>query len=215
MHSPTPWHKSLAKVFMKGPAIVPDNQSGASSDNEFSVQKIDAESATKLFQLAKARLLHVNRWHQLSGVASASFQLTDENGNETDRSAKLGDHFKIDIPGPGTITGNGKDWVQIEAIEEHSTEESDVIAMRVRPTSNPQSSKEDVAHFFSEEASSTFSITRNGNTVTAAVHGRNEKPNLKSDSLIDKIRNAVIGSTAIAGMNKPQWKSLVKGLLSE
>lgn len=200
---------------MEGPAIVPDNHSGASSDNEFSIQKPDSASAQQLFQVAKSRLLNVNEWHQLSGVASANFQLTDETGIEINRSAKLGDHFKIDIPGPGTITGKGNDWVQIEAIEESSEGDCEVIAMRVRPTSNPQSSKEDVAHFFSEEASSTFSVTRKGNTVTAAVHGRNEKPNLKADSLLDKVRNAVVGTSAIAGMNKPQWKSLVKGLLSE
>ncbi len=200
---------------MKAPAIVPDNHSGASSNNEFSVQKQDIGSAQKLFQLGKARLLNVNQWHQLSGMASAVFQLTDEHGKEVNRPARLGDHFKIDIPGPGTITGKGNDWVQIEAIEENDEADCEIIAIRVRPASNPQSNKEDVAHFFSEEASSTFSITRNGNVVTAAVQGRNEKPNLKAENLLDKVRNAVIGTSAIAGMNKPQWKSLVKGLLSE
>ncbi len=200
---------------MKAPAIVPDNHSGASSDNEFSVQKEDVRSAQKLFQLGKARLLNVNQWHQISGMASAVFQLTDEQGKEVNRPAKLGDHFKIDIPGPGTITGKGNDWVQIEAIEDNAEADCEIIAIRVRPVSNPQNSKEDVAHFFSEEASSTFSITRNGNIVTAAVQGRNEKPNLKAENLLDKVRNAVVGTSAIAGMNKPQWKSLVKGLLSE
>lgn len=200
---------------MKAPAIVPDNHSGASSDNEISVQKQDVGSAQKLFQLGKARLLNVNQWHQLSGMATAVFQLTDEQGKEVNRPAKLGDHFKIDIPGPGTITGKGNDWVQIEAIEDNAEADCEIIAIRVRPVSNPQNSKEDVAHFFSEEASSTFSITRNGNIVTAAVQGRNEKPNLKAENLLDKVRNAVVGTSAIAGMNKPQWKSLVKGLLSE
>jgi len=200
---------------MEGPSIVPDSHTGASSNNEHSIVESDLESAKQLFQLARIRLLNVNGWHQLSGVASAVFQLTDETGKQVDRPAKLGDHFKIDIPGPGSITGEGDDWVQIEAIEEKSTDNSEVIAIRVRPTSNPQNSKADVAHFFSDEASSTFSVMRNGTTVTAAVYGRNEKPNLNADSLLDKLRNAVVGASAIAGMNKPQWKSLVIGLLSE
>ncbi len=200
---------------MESPAIVPDNHSGASSDNEYSLHKPDIQSAKQLFELSKIRLLNVNEWHKLSGLASADFQLTDENGTEVNRLAQLGDHFKIDIPGPGTVTGKGNDWVQIEAIEEKSTDESDVVAVRVRPSSNPQSNKEDVAHFFTDEASSTFSITRKGSLVTAAVQGRNEKPNLQADSLLDKVRNAVVGTSAIAGMNKPQWKSLVKGLLQD
>jgi hypothetical protein len=47
------------------------------------------------------------------------------------------------------------------------------------------------------------------------VYGRNEKPNLNTKAVIDKLRNAIVGVTAIAGLNKPQWKSLVMGLLSE
>jgi hypothetical protein len=203
------------KFSMQGPAIVPDNETGASSDNEHSVQKQDEGSAKQLFELAKGRLLDVNNWHSLSGGASATFQLTDEKGNAVHRPAQLGDHFKIDIPGPGTITGKGSDWVQVEAIEQHSDENEDIVAIRVRPVTNPQNTKEDVAHFFTDDASSTFSVRRKGNIIVAAVQGRNEKPNISAENLIDKLRNAVIGATAIAGMNKPQWKSLVKGLLSE
>lgn len=200
---------------MKGPAIIPDHETGSSSDNEHSVEKPDIASAERLFALAQQRLLDVNKWHELSGTASAVFCLTDENGNEVQRTARLGDHFRIDIPGPGTASGNGKDWVQVEAIEERSTESGSVIAMRVRPVPDPTTATGDVAHFFTDEASSTFSVTRNGNVVTAAVYGRNEKPNIKPGNIIDKVRNAIVGAGAILGMNKPQWKSLVKGLLEE
>jgi hypothetical protein len=200
---------------MPHPEIVPHNETGNDSNNEYSIQKNDASTARQLFQIAKQRLLNVNAWHQLTGIATAAFRLTDESGNKVHRSAQLGDHFKIDIPGPGTVTGEGNDWVQIEAIEENATDDKEIIAIRVRPTSNPQNNKEDVAHFFSDETTSTFSVIRQGNTVTAAVHGRNEKPNLKSENIIDKVRNVIVAATAIAGMNKPQWKSLVKGLLSE
>jgi hypothetical protein len=200
---------------MPHPEIVPPNETGNDSNNEYSIQKNDASTARQLFQIAKQRLLNVNEWHQLTGLATAAFRLTDEKGNKVHRSAQLGDHLKIDIPGPGTVTGEGNDWVQIEAIEENATDDKEIIAIRVRPTSNPQNNKEDVAHFFSEEASSTFSVIRQANTVTAAVHGRNEKPNVETENIIDKVRNVIVAATAIAGMNKPQWKNLVKGLLSE
>jgi hypothetical protein len=200
---------------MEKPAIVPHNETGASSDVHHSVQKGDEATARHLFQLAKRRLLNVNNWHHLSGAGTASFQLTDEYGNLTDQPARLGCHFKIDIPGPGNITGDGRDWVQVEAIEETSNDDEEVIAMRVRPTDNPNSTKKDTAHFFTSEASSTFFVRRKGNTVVASVNGRNEKPNVDAHNVVDKLRNAVIGLTAMAGMNKPQWSSLLKGLLAE
>lgn len=200
---------------MEDRSLVPDYETGARSDNTHSVEKENEQAAKQLFQLAKERLLNVNGWHKLSGKASAVFQLTDEKGKTVDRSARLGDHFKIDIPGPGTLAGKGNDWVQVEAIEENATGDQEIIAIRVRPASDPKNTKEEVAHFFTDEASSTFSVIRKGNSITAAVHGRNEKPNLSAGNILDKARNAVVGAGAIAGLNKPQWKSLVRGLLEE
>jgi protein involved in polysaccharide export with SLBB domain len=203
------------KQFMKDQAIVPDNETGAGSDIEHSVQKENERSARQLFQLAKQRLMDVNHWHQLSGPASATFTLTDAAGNEVDRPVQSGDHLKIDIPGPGSLTGEGYDWVQVEAVEAEEKSGQDFLSIRVRPTPNPQNNNEDVAHFFTGDASSTFSVLRKGNMVIAGVYGRNEKPNLNAKTMVDKLRNAVVGVTAIAGLNKPQWKSLVLGLLHE
>jgi len=39
-------------------------------------------------------------------------------------------------------------------------------------------------------------------------------PNNKTEKIVDKIRNTVVGSAAIAGVSKIQWKMLAKGLLS-
>ena len=72
-----------------------------------------------------------------------------------------------------------------------------------------------MAHFLSDDATSTFIISRKNNTITASVHGRNEKPNTEAAGLLDKIRNAIVGTTAVAGISKIQWKLLVKGLLDE
>lgn len=200
---------------MQEPSIIPENNTGASSDTSHEVIAPNPASAQAIFDSAKQKLLDVNNWHKYCGKTSAVFQLTDERGNKVYRAAQLGDHFKIDIPGPGSATGEGNDWVQIEAIEHTVNDDAEVLAMRVRPTDNPQNSKKDVAHFFTDEASSTFSVSKQGNKIVAAVNGRNEKPNVKADNLLDKVRNAVIATTAILGLNKPQWKSLVKGLLKK
>lgn len=57
---------------------------------------------------------------------------------------------------------------------------------------------------------------REKNTVTAAVLGRNEVANTTdSTSVLDKLRNAVVGISAALGMSNPQWNSLVNGLLGK
>ncbi len=132
------------------------------------------------------------------------------------REAQVGDYFKIDIPGPGSKTGEGYDWVRIEKIEDLSNESStnEGCLMSVRPCSNPTDKDNDeVAHFFHPNATSNFIIIREGCKVSSKVFGRNEKPNTKTDKPLDNLRNVVIGATAISGLSSIQWTKLAKGLI--
>ena len=194
---------------------VPEQQSGVQTNTESSVDLSSAEEAKSVYEEVKSRLLQVNNWHQYAGKLTADFQLTDRDGNEVSRRVEKGDHFKIDIPGPGPATGDGFDWVKVEAIEEKEEGDERSIVVRVRPATNPNNDNKDVAHFFSEEATSCFVVKRTGNTVTAAVYGRNEKPNTSAETLADKTRNTAIASGAISGFSKVQWKSLVNGLIKK
>lgn len=183
-------------------------------------EKTTAESlgeARKIFEAAKQRLLDVNNWHKLCGIASAVFQLSDHKGNKITGEAGEGDLIQVDIPGPGSAAGEGFDWVRIEAIKDESSGNSDHerFMLRVRPTANPQQQEKGTAHFYTSEATSTYIIERNGTTVTASEYGRNEKPNAAARSFIDKVRNALVGIGGLSGISKLQWKSLVKGLLEK
>jgi hypothetical protein len=195
--------------------LVPQQNTGAESNTESSVSFNTLAEAQQFFEVVQQRLLNVNNWHHLSGTGTAGFQLTDAEGNDVNRPAQKGDHFKIDIPGPGPATGDGYDWVQIEAIERVDEENKDCIVVRVRPATNPNNERQDVAHFFSPEATSNFMAMREGNTVTAAVYGRNEKPNRDAEKLVDKARNTAVATGAVSGFSKLQWKSLVNGLLKQ
>ena len=192
--------------------IIPEQQTGTAVDVEDNVECSNEEEAKNFFQQVKERLLNINAWHQYAGTLSADFRLTDGDGNEVNRKPQKGDYFKINLPAPGIKTGEGFDWVQIEEIMESSDES---IAIRVRPASSPINNRKDVAHFYTDEATSNFIVKREGNKVTAGVYGRNEKPNVKeTDSLLDKARNAVVGTGGISGFSKLQWKALVNGLLN-
>ena len=195
--------------------IIPKQETGIESNTESTVEFSSREEAKTFYQTVKHRLLHVNDWHRFAGSLTADFQLTDKEGKEVDRAAEKSDHFKIDIPGPGPVTGEGFDWGQVEAIEEKEEENKQSIALLVRPATNPNNERRDVAHFFSGEATSCFMVKREYNTVTAAVYGRNEKPNTNAESIVDKARNTAIATGAITGFAKLQWKSLVNGLVKK
>ncbi|WP_132053539.1 hypothetical protein [Pseudocnuella soli] len=188
---------------------IPQHHSGVQTDT-VSSQEFDTEAAAQQFYTqVQVRLLQVWRWQEWAGAGSASFALTDSAGAEVEREPQPGDYFKIDIPGPGPQTGDGYDWVRVEAVEK----EDDCTIIRVRPASSPLNEHADVAHFFSDEATSNFIVRRVGNTVSAEVHGRNEKPNFGAEKIVEKARNTAVATGAVTAFSKLQWKSLVNGLV--
>lgn len=197
---------------------LPEKEEGAQKDIDAKEETSTVEKAKQLFEIAKTRLLEVNNWDKICGKGSAKFEVTDENGKKTEVTPKVGYYFKIDIPAPGTKTGEGFDWVKVEAIEqnEDADKDSEFILVRVRPSDNPLTGNNETAHFFSDKSTSNFLVMREKKVVTAAVLGRNEVANTDSKiSFFDKIRNAVVGTGAAGGLSSPQWKSLVRGLLGK
>ncbi|HEX8376826.1 MAG TPA: hypothetical protein VF602_03345 [Pedobacter sp.] len=193
--------------------IIPENTKGAQTDTSYTQEYETVEEAVLAYQESKQKLLNITQWHSYAGTGTAEFQLTDKNGQEVNRLAEEGDHFQINIPGPGSKAGDGYDWVQIESITSETTNNTELTAIKVRPATSPQNSKQETAHFFNNEASSTFLVKREGNTVKAEVHGRNEQANTEAESLIDKTRNIIVAVGAMLGLSDVQWKSLVKGLI--
>jgi hypothetical protein len=196
--------------------LVPDNYTGKPTNLSFSVILPSYEEAFTCFNRAGKRLLNPPIWHKLSGWASAHFLLAGSDAEEKDRLAEEGDHFRIDVPGPGPAAGDGFDWVMVEKIKLHTNPSgiSEWIFLQVRPCSNPRKSNGETAHFFKSLATSSYIIERNGNIVTARYHGRNETPNTSTDSTIDNIRNATMAAGAAMGFSEAQWTALLKGLLS-
>jgi hypothetical protein len=195
--------------------IVPQQEEGSSLDVDYSFKAKSKAEACRVFRRSVARLLNVNDWDKICGPPSAKFDIIDEQGLATGAGARVGDYFRISIPAPGPREGDGFDWVRVETIDactEQCTDEEHV-SMRVRPTSSPENNKEGVAHFFGPEATSTFRVKRKGRVVTASVHGRNETANADTESVTDKVRNAVVSLGARAGLSAVQWKSLVRGII--
>ena len=192
---------------------IPEHNEGRAVNVEDSVQLADEAKAKQFYATVKERLLNVNRWKDWAGALSANFQLTNEQGQVIDTFPREGNYFRINIPAPGIVSGEGYDWVRVEEVTDETDNDGEYLAMRVRPAANPTNEQKDVAHFYTDEATSTFIVRREGTKVTAGGYGRNEKPNVESETVVDKIRNAIVGTCAVAAFSKIQWKALVDGLL--
>jgi hypothetical protein len=194
---------------------IPEQREGTAVNVEEKVTFQDEAAAGEFYQRVKSRLLDINHWGDISGALSADFRLTDSGGHDVSRTPQEGDYFRIDIPAPGIQTGEGYDWVRIEQIIESAEGVDECVSIRVRPTSSPLNRNNDVAHFYTDAATSNFIVKRKGTEVTAGVYGRNEKPNIEeANSLLDKARNAIVGTGGVTLFSQMQWKALVNGLIS-
>jgi len=193
-------------------AYIPEQREGKQVDLESRAVLPDSEAAKDFLRLAKARLFDINRWGTVASIPVATFVLTDAYGGEAIKThPKEGDHVRIDIPGPGTLAGDGYDWVVI-------TDVSDVpdqfCSVTLQPSPNPLKQGDDTSHFFKSSASSTLVVERKGHEVVARYHGRNEVTNTHTESTLDNVRNAAVGISAKLGLSYPQWQGLVDGLLA-
>lgn len=195
--------------------IVPTQYTGEAIEAEASVTLKDKNEAMAFYEIAKNRLLDVNAWHKIAGKISATFTILDESGTQVDRNVQKGDYFKIDIPGPGSKEGQGYDWVQVEEVKEVAKDDLQSIGIRVRPCSNPFSEKNETAHFYAEESTSNFIVTREFAEVSASIIDRNIKINKEAEKMTDKIRDAVVGAGAIGLFSQLQWQQLADGIIAK
>ncbi|MEO5889966.1 MAG: hypothetical protein ABIQ31_06905 [Ferruginibacter sp.] len=197
--------------------LIPPEIKGKNTDLETSVELETIGEAMDTFKRAHKRMLNPPLWHKLCGPASAEFILTGETDVEEHRLAKKGDHFRIDIPGPGPSAGGGYDWVKLESVEDDANPGTDEesCGIKLRAAARPGEEDNGTAHFFNAEATSSFIIQRKGKKVTASYHGRNEIPNTDTTKTSDKIRNSVVAMGAYAFLSELQWSALIKGFLEK
>jgi hypothetical protein len=193
--------------------IIPRQHTGGHSKTKSTISLKTPEEALSRYQTAAKRLLEVNQWHEYAGKGTALFQLTDSTANPVFRPVAKGDYFRIDIPGPGSKAGEGKDWVKVKVKGEKNHGDNQLTHITVCTSGHPLKMQEYTAHFFDTAATSTFFVMRQNLTITVAVYGRNERPNIQTRSLWDRIRNILVYIGAQFGISNIQWKSLTEGLL--
>jgi hypothetical protein len=193
--------------------IVPSQFAGQEIEVKATKKLKDEAEAKSLYNVAKKKLLDVNNWKKIGGTITAKFQIVDEKGEEVSRDVKKGDYLRINVPGPGSKEGDGYDWVLVEELKEINMGSLQSIGFRVRPNENPFGEKNETAHFYSKEATSSFIISRENSKLISWIIDRNLLPNTESGSIIDKVRDVVVGVSAMAGLSKVQWQQLADGLI--
>ncbi len=196
---------------------IPLQVQGAKSDNNYTLTCASKTEARAQYKVARKKLMDINSWNKIcKNLLKAQFQLCNDSGQPVTRLPKVNDFFKIDLPGPGPINGNGFDWVQIKKIAVYNNPEQDAegTSIVVKPAPCPLNDYKNTAHFFKSEATSTFMLKREKLVLTAEIHGRNEIPNNETDVVIDAIRNKLVANFAIKAFADIQWQELCKALLS-
>ena len=193
--------------------VVPAQFTGQEIEADATKELKDEAAAKSLYNVAKKKLLDVDNWNKIAGTITAKFQIIDEKGEEVTRDVRKGDYLRINIPGPGSKEGDGYDWVLVEELKEINRGSLQSVGFRVRPTENPFGEKNETSHFYSKEATSSFIICRENAQLISWIVDRNLLPNTESGSLVDKVRDVVVGVSAIAGLSKVQWQQLADGLI--
>lgn len=195
--------------------IVPSQYTGKEIETAASIDLKDNDEAKLFYEVVRERLFNVNKWHSKAGFVSGSFQLMDANGKKLEKNVEIGDYIRIDIPGPGSSEGFGYDWVLVEDLREIREENIQSVGFRVRPSQNPANEDNATAHFYSDEATSSFIVSRENNTVSSLIIDRNVKPNTDASTITDKIRHVAVSLGAIGLFSKVQWQNLANGLVKK
>lgn len=166
----------------------------------------DESVASEAFAHSVAKLFNVNGWSALSSI-SADFALYDPIGkSKSDGVVEVGDFIQIELPGPTPIN-----WVRVI----HQAKEEKLAEFTVQPCPDPLANKPDqIEHFFSEQARSTFRVELAGCTLSAYEIGQQEAINNQQPQAGERaLINTFIAETGWLFYQKIQWKLLTDYLV--
>ena len=172
------------------------------SENQFP----DEITTREAFGRSMDKLWNVEGWSALSSF-TADFTLHGPTGKpKPGGRPQLGDYIQVVLPGP--IPEN---WVRVI----HTATDENRAEFTVQPSHDPRKTKSDtVAHFFDQEARSTFRVEVSGNTITASEIGERESINNQGAQAGDRaVINTVIAEGAWLFYQKLQWKLLTDYLV--
>lgn len=114
------------------------------------------------------------------------------------------------------LKGSGKyDWVKIISIDEATDE----FIITVKPTFDPTADEPDktvISHFFTDESTNNFCLSRNGGKISFYVIGLNEKQNTsETKNTLETVRNVAVNAAAYVGIQEGEWEKFCHSFLED
>ncbi len=192
--------------------LPPVNKKG-SENNAMSFLICQSETeAFERFKKLSQNLLKIDSWNVNAGKNPTEFFVYKDGKENQDLSllVKENDLVKIKIPAPKNKLGNGFDWVIVHKIQSIESVDMKAFLLQMKPHSCPENSNGNTAHFYTEDASSTFILAKKNKTIQFSIHGRNEIPNTKNVGFLNSCRNLFVGGGGIFGGSKLQWQDFTE-----
>jgi hypothetical protein len=166
------------------------------------------EDAEQAYRQSREKLFRVNHWSDLPGINSTFRLYTAAGEPSAAEKPQVGDYIQIILPGIKI-----ENWVQVTDLRE----EAEFAEFTVHPSQKPQPEKEqpaEVKHFFTKEASSTFRVELQGNTLIAQEVGQHEAINNQGEEAGNRsLLNTIVAETGWAAFQRLQWEKLTSYLV--
>ena len=194
--------------------LLPVNTSG-SANNAAAFQTFHSEAeAFDKFRSLSRKLLQINDWKVNAGKNPTDFYLHNKE-QEKLAFAEMNDLVKIKMPAPKNQTGKGFDWVVINKLDSIEDTGMKVLLLQMKPHSCAENMNDQIAHFYTEDATNNFILAKKGKTVQLSIHGRNEIPNVKNIGFLNSCRNFFVANGGIFGGSKVQWQDFAEEFIKK
>jgi hypothetical protein len=174
------------------------------SENEYASEA----EAQRAFEESVEKLFDVNGWSKLGGLNS-TFTLHSADGKPLPAiKPEVGNYLLIELPGLKI-----SNWVQVTEVNTGPDFAEFVVHPSEEPR-KPENGKEEVKHFFTKEASSTFRVEKEGATIRAFEIGREETINNQGEEAGNRAAlNTLIAEGGWAFFQKVQWDKITAYLV--
>lgn len=187
--------------------FLPVNKIGSENNAATSLTFETETEASNRFRILTQNLLKINDWSVNAGKNPTEFFIYNKNFQEKQLLAEEGNLVKIKIPAPENKLGEGFDWVIVRKIEVINQTDLEALLLQMKPHQCPENADKGIAHFYTDDATSTFVLAKKNKTIQFSIHGRNEIPNTEKVGFINSLRNFFVASGGIFGGSKLQWQN--------
>ena len=192
---------------------IPEQIKGFQRDTFIKIE-LDENIINSYYEIFKSRILDVDKWGEYCTTTGVKFLIFNK---QTNRNVKLNDFICITSPAisSNNILREFTDyWVKVNKIISSQTDNESYVIIELSPCASPNSNSKEIAHFYKAIATNTIILHKQNSQITLSIHGRNEFPNVKTNSKFKLLRNLFFSNLPIIGLDKYLWKEFAHNIIN-